>query len=65
MKKNLKFETGDIVRIWKYKKKKKNGKGYTPNWLEENFKIKKVKKMCRGLILLVVLMERKLNVQQS
>ena len=45
--------------------KKKIGKGYTPNWLEENFKIKKVKKMCRGLILLVVLMERKLNVQQS
>ena len=63
MKKNLKFETGDIVRIWKFKKK--IGKGYTPNWLEENFKIKKVKKMCRGLILLVVLMERKLNAQQS
>ena len=39
--KNSKFKTGDIVRISKYKNN--FAKGYTPNWLEEVFVIKKVK----------------------
>ena len=38
--KNLKFKTGDNVRISKYKNV--FGKGYTPNWSEEVFVIKKV-----------------------
>ena len=40
--KNPKFKTGDNVRISKYKNV--FGKGYTLNWLEEVFVIKKVKK---------------------
>ena len=39
-----KFEIGDIVRISKYKNI--FAKGYTQNWSEELFVIKKVKKFC-------------------
>ena len=39
--KNPKFKIGDTVRISKYKNI--FGKGYTPNWSEEIFVIKKVK----------------------
>ena len=38
--KDLKFKIGDIVRISKYKNN--FAKGYTPNWSEELFVIKKV-----------------------
>ena len=38
---NPKFKVGDHVRISKYKKK--FAKGYTPNWSEEIFVIKKIK----------------------
>ena len=40
--KNPKFKVGDHVRISKYKNI--FAKGYTPNWSEENFVIKKAKK---------------------
>ena len=39
--KDPKFKVGDYVRISKYKKNL--AKGYTPNWSEEVFVIKKVK----------------------
>ena len=39
--KNSKFRVGDLVRISKYKNI--YAKGYTPNWSEEVFVIKKVK----------------------
>ena len=39
--KDPKFEIGDIVIISKYKNV--FAKGYTPNWSEEDFMIKKVK----------------------
>ena len=39
-----KFEVGDHVRVSKYKII--FAKGYTPNWLEEVFVIKKIKKYC-------------------
>ena len=39
--KNLKFKVGDNVRISKHKNA--FAKGYTPNWSEEVFVIKKVK----------------------
>ena len=39
--KNPKFKIGDIVRISKYKTI--FAKGYTPNWFDEVFVIKKVK----------------------
>ena len=39
--KNLKFKVGDNVRISKHKNV--FAKGYTPNWSEEVFVIKKVK----------------------
>ena len=39
--KDLKFKIGDIVRISKYKNI--FAKGYTPNWCDEVFVIKKVK----------------------
>ena len=40
--KNLKFKIGDTVRISRYKNS--FTKVYTPNWSEEVFVIKKVKK---------------------
>ena len=39
--KDPKFKSGDIVRILKYKNIL--AKGYTPNWSEKSFVIKKVK----------------------
>ena len=43
--KDPKFKTGDQLRISKYKNI--FGKGYTPDWSEEDFIIKKVKKTVR------------------
>ena len=40
-KKDLEFKVGDHVRISKYKNI--FGKGYTPNWNEEIFVVKKIK----------------------
>ena len=51
-----KFKIGDIVRISKYKNT--FVKGYTPNWSEEVFVIKKVKNTMSGHILLVMLLKR-------
>ena len=53
-----KFKVGDNVRISKHKNIL--AKGYVPNQSEEVFVIKKVKKLCYGLMLLVTLMEKKL-----
>ena len=52
--KNPKFKIGDNVRISKYKNV--FAKGYTPNWPEEAFVIKKLKILCRGHVLLMILM---------
>ena len=43
--KDPKLEVGDYVRI--SKSKKKLGKGYAPNWLEDVFMIKKLKSTVR------------------
>ena len=37
-----------------------SAKGYAPNWFEEVFVIKKLKRLCRGLMLLVILKKNKL-----
>ena len=47
--KDSKFKVDDHVRISKYKNIL--AKGYTPNWSEEGFVIKKVKKMYRGYVI--------------
>ena len=52
--KNSKFKIDDNVRISKYKNV--FAKGYTPNWPEEAFVIKKLKILCRGHMLLMILM---------
>ena len=56
--KDHKFKIGDIVWISKYENI--FSKVYTPNWSEKGFVIKKVKSMCRGHMLLMILMEKKL-----
>ena len=56
--KNPKFKDSDQVRISKFQKI--FAKGCLPNWSEEVFVIKKVKKLCRGHMLLVILIVRKL-----
>ena len=43
--KDIKFQAGDYVRISKYKNI--FAKGYAPNWSEEIFGIKKLKKKFR------------------
>ena len=53
-----KSNIGDIVRISKYKNT--FAKSYVPNWCEEIFVIKKVKNTCRGYMLLLILVEKKL-----
>ena len=50
---DIKFKTVDIAR-------KYFAKAYTPNWSEEVFIIETIKKLCRRLMLLVILMEKKL-----
>ena len=57
-KKDPDFKIGHIVRISKYKNI--FGKSCTPNWTEEIFVIKKLKILCCGRMLLMVLMEKKL-----
>ena len=52
------FEVGDYVRISKYKNI--FAKGYTPNWSEEVFVIKKLKKQFHGYMLLTISMVKKL-----
>ena len=56
--KNAKFKISDTIRISKYKNM--FTKGYTPNWSEEVFLIKKVKNTFHGNMLLVILKEKKL-----
>ena len=56
--KNPKFKIGNNVRISIYKNV--FSKGYTPNWSEEVFVIKKVEKLYREHILLMVLKDKKL-----
>ena len=55
--KDFKFKVSDIVRISKYKNI--FAKGYA-NWSEEVFVIKKLKTLCRGHMLLVILKAKKL-----
>ena len=50
--KDPKFKVGNRVRTSKYKNI--FAKGYTPNWSEEVFVIKKVKILFRGLMLLMI-----------
>ena len=62
--KNPKFEDDSQARISKYKNI--FTKGYTPNWSEEVFVIKKFKILFRGHTLLVIIMvKRLLNVLQK
>ena len=56
--KHPKFKIGDIVRISKYKNK--FAKGYTRNWSEDIFVIRKIKNTVWWHILLMILMEKKL-----
>ena len=58
IKKDPKFKIGDIVRISNYKTI--FPKGYVQEWSEDVFVIKKLKTMCGGQVLLVILMEKKL-----
>ena len=53
-----KFKVGDHVRISKYKNI--FAKGYTPNWSEEVFVIKKNKIQFHGHLSLMILMVKKL-----
>ena len=48
--KDPKFKVADLVRISKYKKI--FAKGYTQNWSEEDFVVKKLKTLLCGLMLL-------------
>ena len=57
-KKAPKFEVDDRVITLKYKNI--FAKGYVPNWSEEAFMIKKGKTLCRGHMLLMILMVKKL-----
>ena len=56
--KNPKFKVGHHVRISKHKNI--FAKGYTPNWSEEVFVIKKLKIQFHGHMLLMILMVKKL-----
>ena len=56
--KHRKFKVGDTVRISKYKNI--FAKGYTPNWSEEIFVIKKVKNTVPWINVIMLLMEKKL-----
>ena len=49
--KDPKFKVGDHVRISKFKNV--FAKGYTPNWSEEIFIVKKIKKYCTLDILII------------
>ena len=56
--KNPNFKFGDIVRMWKYKNIFANS--YVPNWSEEFSRLKNLRTLCRGYMLLLILMEKKL-----
>ena len=56
--KDPKFKIDDNATTSTYKTN--FAKGYVPNWSEEVFKIKKLKTLCHGHILIVVLTEKKL-----
>ena len=56
--KDPKFEVGDHVRISKYRNI--SAKGYTPNWSEEVFVIKKLKIQFHGHMLLMISIVKKL-----
>ena len=53
-----KFKVDDHVRISKCKNI--FAKGYTPNWSEEVFVVKKIKILFHGLMLLMILMVKRL-----
>ena len=55
--KDSKFKVGNYLRISKHNI---FAKGYVPNWSEEVLWLKKLKILCRGYILLVILMVKKL-----
>ena len=55
--KDPKFEIGDIVRMSKYKNF--FAKGYVPNQSEEFLQLEKLKTLCRGQILLVIIKGKK------
>ena len=57
-KEGSKFKVGDHVRISKYKNI--FAKDYVPIWSEEVFGIKKLKTMCHGHMLLMILTVKKL-----
>ena len=57
-KEGCKFKISDIVRISKYKNI--FVKRYVPNWSEEVFILKKLKALCCGHMLLLILTEKKL-----
>ena len=52
------MKNGDIPRISKYKDI--FPKNYTPNWSEKVLWFEKLKILCPGLMLLMILMEKKL-----
>ena len=56
--KDPKFKVGDIFRISKYKNI--FAKGYTPDCSEEGFVVNKLKILCCGHMLLMILMEKEL-----
>ena len=56
--KDPKPRIGDIVKILKHKNI--FAKGYTPNCLNKFLWLKKLKTLCRGHMILMILMERKL-----
>ena len=55
------FKLGHAVRKTKYKKKKKNAKGYIPNWSEEVFVIIKVISDVKGSEIVGKLYEKELQ----
>ena len=57
--KDSKFEISDTVRISKYKNI--FAKGYVRNWSEEVFWLKKLKTLCRGHMLLLILKPKNLK----
>ena len=61
--KTLNFKVGSHVRISKYQNI--FVKGYVPNCSEEVFMIKKLKLLCRGHRLLVILMVNKKNYKKQ
>ena len=56
--KDPKYKIGDIVKISRYKNI--FAKAQIPNWSEEVLMVKKKKILCPGLMLLMILIEKKI-----